>query len=483
MAALAGTYYGAARFGYTLQFSGPVAAIVWLPAGVGMAFLSLGGLALWPGVLVGDLLANDYSILPLGSALAQTAGNILEVVVAAALIRRFMTAKSPLAEPAQIVRMLLAICVGTTISATIGVSASLAGGVIAVGAVPTVWRTWWLGDTVGALLVVPLALAWHRPAVVVHWRRRVVEGVGLIGTLFVLSEAAMHGPRPLTYLLFPPLIWAALRFGSRGATLAIAVVAALTVWNTTHYVGPFVFHSPTRSVLSAQLFIAVAAVSTLVLSAFVAQRQSLIEDVGAAHARLVAATDRERHRIERNLHDGAQQRLVALAALLHEGQRLEGDPAFAPRAFAEAEREVRVAIEELRELASGLHPPVLTDFGLARAIHRLAARMAVPVVVGSLPAGDLEDTVEATAYYVVAEAFANAQKHAQPTFISVRAECLRDRLCVAVSDDGVGGAMMREGGGLEGLRERVENLGGTFELRSPPGGGTSLSVEIPLSTT
>ena len=161
--ALAGAYFGAAKLGYALEFSGPVAAIVWLPAGVGAAFLSLGGLRFWPGVLIGDLLANDYSVLPLGSALGQTAGNMAEVLVAALLIRRLVARGRPLDTLGGIVRLVGTIAAATAISAIIGPLSLLAGDVISAGDLPKIARTWWLGDAAGALIVIPLALAWYQP--------------------------------------------------------------------------------------------------------------------------------------------------------------------------------------------------------------------------------------------------------------------------------------------------------------------------------
>src|SRR5215218_4566404 len=152
--ALAAAYYAAAKVGYELEFAGPVAAIVWLPAGVAVAVLSLGGLRLWPGVLVGDLLANDYSALPIGSALGQTLGNMLEVLVAALLIRRLVARGSPLDSLGGLARLLAAIAGATAISATVGPLSLRAGGVISSDALPEVARTWWLGDAAGALVVV-----------------------------------------------------------------------------------------------------------------------------------------------------------------------------------------------------------------------------------------------------------------------------------------------------------------------------------------
>ena len=130
---------------------------------MGAAFLSLGGLRFWPGVLIGDLLANDYSVLPLGSALGQTVGNMAEVLVAAVLIRRLVARGPPLDSLGGIVRLLLTIALATAISAIIGPLSLLAGEVITASEWPKVARTWWLGDAAGALVVIPLALAWYRP--------------------------------------------------------------------------------------------------------------------------------------------------------------------------------------------------------------------------------------------------------------------------------------------------------------------------------
>src|SRR4051794_36066105 len=183
VAALAAAYYGAAQLGFYFEFAGPVAAIVWFPVGVGIACLYLGGVRLWPGVLIGDLLANDYGALPLGSAVGQTCGNMLEVLVAVLLLRRLVRNKSPLASVRGVGCMLVAIVVGTAVSATIGALSLRLGGVVSTDAIPKVWRTWWLGDATGALVVVPLALAWYRPHLR-DWRtRRPHEAILLIGTV------------------------------------------------------------------------------------------------------------------------------------------------------------------------------------------------------------------------------------------------------------------------------------------------------------
>jgi signal transduction histidine kinase len=481
MLALAGGYYGAAKLGYELEFSGPVAAIVWLPAGVGIAFLSLGGLRLWPGVLIGDLLANDYAVLPLGSALGQTAGNMAEVLVASLLIRRLVARDPPLDSLSGIARLVVTIAAATVISATIGPLSLLVGDVLTPSELPTVARTWWLGDAAGALVVIPLALAWCRPPPRGWGRSRAVEAVLMIAAVAAVSHIAFRTENPLAYLVFPTLGWAALRFGRRGATLAITIAVGFAVWNTTHDHGPFVVDSPTLSVLATQLYIAVVALSTLGLAALVVERSRFAEGLEASRARLVEASDAERRRLERNLHDGAQQRLSALAARLAVAAELAREVSKpSADALEDAGVEVGHAIEELRELSHGIHPSVLTDLGLARALRAMARRSAVPITfVEQLPPTRFDDIVEATAYYVFAEALTNTQKHARASSIQVRAGATSDAIHLEVADDGVGGAIEPANGGLAGLRDRVEALGGTFEMESPRGHGTRVRSVLP----
>jgi signal transduction histidine kinase len=483
VAALAGLYYGGAKTGYLLEFAGPVAAIVWLPVGVGIAFLYLGGLRYWPGVLIGDLLANNYTALPIGSALGQTCGNMLEVVLAALLLRRLVPRGSPLASVRGVGAIVVAILGGTMVSASIGSVSLLSGEVIDWNAVPTVWRTWWLGDASGALIVVPLALAWYRP-LPVGWRPwRWMEAAVLVGAIIGLGAYASRSSDPLLYLVFPLLIWAALRFGQRGATLAVAVTAILTVWNTTHHEGPFHFESISRSVLSAQLFIAVSALSALCLAAVVTEREQFATSLGASRSRLVSASDNARRRLEHDLHDGAQLRLTWLALHLRTAAGIaKSEPERVSALLEKAESELQLAIDELRELAHGLHPAVLVDLGLAEGIKSLALRSTIPVSLVAVPDRRLDEVAETVAYYVVAEAIANAQKHSQASFVRVRAIASGSSLRIEILDDGVGGAVERPGSGLQGLRDRAEAIGGRMELVSHTHAGTRISVTIPAST-
>jgi len=200
------------------------------------------------------------------------------------------------------------------------------------------------------------------------------------------------------------------------------------------------------------------------------------QELRASRARLVAVADEERRRIQRNLHDGAQQRLTS--ALLSLG-RVAADSEENAALLEFAIEEVATGLQEIRELAGGLHPSMLTERGLVAALRALALRAPVPVELDAVPDRRLPEPIEAAAYYVVAEALANVHKHAGASRIVVGATTDADRLTVVVVDDGVGGAD-GSGGGLRGLADRVEALDGRLTLDSPPDGGTRLRAEIPL---
>jgi signal transduction histidine kinase len=643
---VAGLYYGAARAGLHLAYLHGSVTALWPPVGVGIAALVVLGPGVWPAIVIGDLLVADFSS-PWGTVLGQTLGNTLEVVVAAVLFRRLVDRRVSLERVWDVLALVMCAAVGTLISATFGVVSLRLGNVIDAAEFGSVFRTWWLADFSGALVFAPLLLVWagHRT-----WRMpraQLAEGALLLAVLVVLIEVPSQPDVP--YIVFPILIWAALRFGARGAATTLAIVSSLTVWNTAHGSGPFTRSSITHSVLASQLFVAVAALTSLVLAAVTAERSAseraqraltaeqaalrriatlvageaaskrvfeqvtaeaartveasaaslarfdegdmvsfvggwsesgtlafpigsrmslegtgvlaAVRDTGepqridrygglagelverftsfgygsataapvklggqvwgalvaagprdaplpagserrltdfaelvaqalanadayrklaTSRARIVEAADIERRRLERNLHDGAQQRLVSLAIQLRILKAtLREDPASAESLLAGADTELGRAIDELRELARGIHPAVLTDRGLAAALHSLAERAPVPVEFSRIPDGRLPASVEAAIYYLVAEAITNVAQYAQATRASVAVERSNGIATVVVSDDGVGGAEPVHGSGLVGLADRVEALGGRLHVESPPGRGTCLTAEIP----
>jgi signal transduction histidine kinase len=212
----------------------------------------------------------------------------------------------------------------------------------------------------------------------------------------------------------------------------------------------------------------------------ITERKEQQQELEASRQRIVAAGDDARRKLERNLHDGAQQRLVSVSLSLRLAQaQLEKNPAGAQEVLEASREELARALEELRELARGIHPAVLTDRGLEAALESLAARAPLPVEIDG-PHVTLPAPVEAAAYYVVSEALANVTKYAQASLVKVTVEQGNGCARVEVADDGVGGADPGRGSGLRGLADRVASLNGKLSIDSPPGAGTRVRAEIPL---
>ena len=215
----------------------------------------------------------------------------------------------------------------------------------------------------------------------------------------------------------------------------------------------------------------------------VVRNVALVEELQRSRQRLVTSQDETRRRLERDLHDGAQQRLVTLSLDLRMARvraDASGDAELTTRLGA-AEQELARSLAELRELARGIHPAILTQNGLGAALRSLAERSVVPVELRSTPDRRFSPEIEATAYFFVSEALANVAKHAEASRASVAADDGGERLVLQVSDDGVGGAALNGGSGLRGLADRVEAVGGRIDLRSDPGAGTVVRAEIPCA--
>ncbi len=212
-----------------------------------------------------------------------------------------------------------------------------------------------------------------------------------------------------------------------------------------------------------------------------AQLRARVEDLRASRARIVEAGTQERRRLERNLHDGAQQRLVALSLTLRLAQgKLHKDPDRADALLNGAQEELTLALGELRELARGIHPAILSDRGLGAALEALAGRAPIAVELAAVPEDPLPEAIEAAAYFVVAEALTNVVKYAHASQATVRVSRNNGHAVVEVADDGIGGADPGRGSGLRGLADRVSALDGSMELDSPAGSGTRLRAEIPV---
>jgi signal transduction histidine kinase len=495
--ALAAAYYGAAKAGQALRYTGSVSA-VWPPAGLGIGALYLFGLRWWPGVFLGDLVANlelllGHDPLPLGSLVGQQLGNMAEILIGAALMRRLIGPRAGLDRIDQVTGLFLALAVATAISATIGTFSMLAGGVITTSELTIFWRTWWLGDLSGSLIVVPLLIVWIRDPRAA-WRRVCTwEGGLLLLAVSTLPAVAVSSDATVTYVVFPVLIWAATRFRAPGATLAVAIVAGMTIGMTAHHLGPFARQQIDSRTLGTQLYICVAALTTLFLAALVAERERSTAALMEAKRDQGEAAIEERHRIARDLHDSVSQALfstilqtrTAEKALQNHDVGPSGRLAEALAAIGDltkgAQSEMRGLIFELRR------DPV--ENGLLAALSEYAEvlfagtgpEIAVAGPVGRLP---LARDSEAELFGIGREALTNIGKHADAANASVRVDVLEDLILLEISDDGHGFDQERREPahyGLDSMLSRARDIGAALDIFSSPGVGTVIRIEVPLA--
>ena len=495
--ALAAAYYGSAKLGQALRYTASVSAI-WPPAGLGIAALYLWGFRWWPGVFIGELIVNgellfDGSALPLGSLIGQQAGNMAEILVGAALLRRLIGPRGALDRAEQVGGMLVSIAVATAISATVGMLSMLLGDVIHVSDLGKFWRTWWLGDTAGAVVVLPLALAWFRDPLGAWRRIRSWEGALLIAAVVVLGVLAVSIDEPATYVVFPALIWAAFRFGPQGATLAIAFAASAAIAFTAHKAGPFFKQPIDHRTLSTQVYIIFAALTTLFLSAVVSERERSASELAEARRHEGEQAEKERHRIARELHDSVSQALfstilhtrIAQKLVTQEGRNPSGPLNRSLDAIGDLTRNAQT---EMRALIFELGRDAVKD-GLAAALAEhasaLSKRHGLVIEVEGPEKTGLTPRAETQLLSIAREALANVVKHSGASRASVRVEARPDWVFVEIRDEGHG--FDPDAGhpghfGLESMRSRAGELGGLLTISSKPGHGTVVRVEAPTET-
>jgi signal transduction histidine kinase len=265
----------------------------------------------------------------------------------------------------------------------------------------------------------------------------------------------------------------------RGAVLAICAAAVFLVVETVLVVLLKQVDPADPVGILYALLLAMALLANFVVGVVAARKAMLA--LNASRARIVAAGDAARRQVERNLHDGVQQRLVASTLRLRLAEQVV--PAGLhdlKQELAELASELSEVSAEVREVSRGLHPAILSQGGLGSALQTLARRSTLPLTLDAAIGRRLPESVEVAAYYVVAEALANAAKHAQASAVTVCARNMTGHLRITVRDNGIGGAELANGSGLIGLKDRIETLGGTMKLVSPRGGGTSLRVTIPV---
>lgn len=473
----------ASEAGSALLFTGTVGAF-WPATGVAIAVLYFGGLRWWPAVMLGDFLGNTVGILsvPLAEKLPEAFGNTASAVLSTVILLRLIGRRAAMDRLEHVVAVFLAVAAGEAIGATVATVVSQVHGDIGTSEVVAFWRSWWLGGVSGALVVVPLALAWAN-TIPRPWREiRLVESALVLAAVAGLSVLALSAAQPLTYVVFPGFIWAALRLGPPIATISVAVASGIAVWMTANTLGAFVTHSPNDSALGIQLYITIAALTTLCLAAIVREQRQAALEVASSRSRIVAEGARERHRIETELHDSAQNRLIALMMRLGLARDAaqQTSPDLVP-ALDVIIGDAEAATEDLRRIAHGILPPVLSTQGLAAALRSEGAHSAISVSVSGA-VGRSEQDIELAVYLCCLEAIQNAARHAGPD-VSVTVTLLQNAgdLMFRVDDTGAGfdSNATKKGAGLTNVRDRVEGVGGHVDVSSATGRGTTVTGVVP----
>jgi PAS domain S-box-containing protein len=328
-------YFGTAWVGLLLDPVGGFAAAVWPPTGISLAALSFFGYRLWPGVALAALLVNLSKGAPLLAAVGMATGNTLEALLGAYLLQRVVGFRGSLDRLRDVIGLVvLAGLLSTLVSASIGVMSGWWGGVFSSAEIGRAWWTWWIGDIMGNLVVAPLLFAWKGGAPVRLSVRRTGESIALLVStvaisLLVFSDAVTASFTNAAYLLFPVLIWAALRFGPRGAATAVFLVSAIAIWGTAQGIGPFVRAEVNENLLWLQTFMGALAVTSLLLAADVTQRRH-------AEAGLREARDELEDRVQERTAELAGAN-AALAGEIEERQRVEESLRKSERLLAEAQ--------------------------------------------------------------------------------------------------------------------------------------------------
>jgi signal transduction histidine kinase len=487
--------------GSLAQYTGNI-QVAWLPVGYAAAMLYLGDLRWFVGGALGDL-AIGSNFVPFhglsldGQNLLTTAGNTAEFVVAAALMRRWLGRGNKLERPVDVGLLFVAVGIGTAISAVVGNLAAVWLGGAPWSEFGSSVRTWWLGDTSGGLLIAPLLIVWWAAPRRLVWRpRTAVEAVVILGVVAGLSVAVFSSHHPLTYVVFPMLILAAVYLGQRGATVALMLTYAVAVGLTAANFGPFVSRSINDRALDTQLYILVATVTTLTLGAAVSARRRAAVDLAESRRREAERAADERQRIARDLHDSVSQTLFSLGLYAgiakHEVARAELAPESAlPATVDELAELARGALLEMRASIFELRGGALAEQGLVAALGAHGAALAVRhdarvTVEGPDERLPLPPDTEELLFRIGQEALTNAAKHSGSQTIAAEVTLSEGDVALVIHDRGVGFDPSRSYGGhlgLELMRSRAADAGGSITIESVPHAGTSVRAVVPALAT
>jgi len=524
LVSLAVVYHLAARLGLKMAYVQINTSPVWPPTGIALAALLLFGYNLWPGISLGVLVGSLLTGAPAGVAVGMALGNTLEALVGAYCLKRFVGFHNAMDRIQDVVGLALCSIFSTALGASIGSMTLLLTGGIVWQAVGNIWITWWIGDLLGALVVAPVLLVWATAPSYPATRRIVGEGMVVLVLLaavtwYVFGSKAYAGVlhQAMIYVIFPFMIWTALRLGQRGAATAVFLVSGIAIWATSQGMGPFSLESKNDSLVLLQTFMGVVSLTSLILAAAATERRKAadalhqrVEDLAALneqnawlfeevrqgnqqlHAlsqRLMKAQEEERLHLSRELHDESGQLVAALTMQLGLLERDASKPEALNQHITELKRATHEIQDNLHQLAVNLRPASLDHLGLVTALQQYTEEFGRKYHIQTdfeavgMQGKRLPIEIEIAMFRIVQESLTNVALHARATHVDVLVNVHETRVAATIEDDGVGfsplPSVVENTLGLFGMRERVEMLGGKLSVESAPGKGTTVTAEVP----
>ena len=522
IAIVAVTYVAAARLGLKLDAMSGFAALVWPPSGIALAALLLRGNAIWPAITIGAFAVNFWTGAPILASIGMAAGNTTAAVLGATLLRRIPGFDTSLHRLRDVLGLIvIAALASTIISATIGVLVLLAAGIMPVGQTAATWRAWWVGDTIGDLAVAPLILVWAT------WRPRrldsgrAAEAIALLVVVVATSMLVFGGTsasdliRSREYMLFPPLIWAALRFGVRGSVTATALVSFIAVMQTALGRGPFISGGLHQSLFELQAFMGITTATFLLLGSSISERKRAALELMAARETAEAANRAKAGFLAAVSHElrtplNAITGYVDLLSLELDGPLTEKQKQVLSR-ISHSQRHLLLLIEDVLGFAqveagrlSLQMQPVIAADAIASIEPLVAPELRRKNITLDIQPCDSSLLLKADPdklRQILLNLVTNAIKFTEPPgLVTISAMTSGERIRITVMDTGIGipaeqldqvfnpfyqveqGATRRFGGvglGLSIVRDIVHAMHGDVEIDSTVGKGTTVSLLLP----
>lgn len=487
-----------ASLGLSFDAVGGFASLVWPPSGIALVVLLLYGLGFWPGIAVGAFLINLHSGAEWPAAITISFGNTTAAFLGAFVLQKYCGFRNEMDRVRDVISLIIVPCVlSSFVAASIGVSSLLSTGNILPSNSLAAWKAWWFGDAMGVLIFTPFLLTWMTSVSTYIRRHSYTERTLLLSSLLVVSglvfgtsigsESAYSS---FLYLIFIPLIWAALRFHQRGVSSAILLVSGFAIVGTALGTGPFGDSSMYEGLIDLQIFMSSTVITMLLMGAVVSERSStlFLLNLRLTH-HLGEVQEEERERISREIHDDLGQKMAVIKL---EVAWLRTRSGFKKELFESSLNKMNTLLDDsfvsIKRICAELRPSVLDEFGLTKALNARCKEFEEQTGIlcsfmTTLNDLKFKDEMELALFRVLQEALNNISKHSNATIVSAKLTKEGDSVLLSIKDNGKGmdpSHFLKLGClGIQGMQERISRLGGIVTIQPNLGNGVQLLATLP----